>query len=112
MNSEPAPEFVGAVCLAFGVLAWLQMPAVCGFMLSSTLAGADNYIYSMWLGVLIAVIGLGAGARSLVRGSRNVLLVSGAVLSAGFILFVALGHRRYDEACHAIYAEFPLPPSQ
>ena len=104
--------FVAAVCLAFGVLAWLQMPAVCGFMLSSTLAGAQNYIYSMWLGVLISATGLASGLPSLVRGSRHVLLAVGLVLCASFIVYAALGHAWYDEACHAIYDAFPLPPSE
>jgi hypothetical protein len=108
---ETGEAFSGVVSLAFGVLAWLQMPAVCGFMLSSTLVGADNYVYSIWLGVLIAAIGLAAGLPSLVLGSRRPLLVAGAVVSAAFIVCAVLGHRWYDEACHAIYVMFPLPPS-
>ena len=104
--------FVAAVCLAFGLLAWLQMPAVCGFMLSSTLAGAQNYVYSIWLGVFIAVTGLASGIPSFLRGSRHVLLAVGLVLCASFIVYGALGHAWYDEACHAIYAAFPLPPSE
>ena len=109
---DASESFSAAVSFAFGVLAWLQMPAVCGFMLSSTLHGADNYIYSIWLGVLIAIIGLAAGLPSLLRRSGHWLLVVGMGLSAGFIICAALGYRSYDDACHAIYAEFPLPPSE
>ena len=103
--------FVAAVSLAFGVLAWAQMPAVCGVMLSSTLIGADNYIYSIWLGMLIAVIGFASALRALLRRGRRRLLVAGAVLNVGFLVYVALGQHSYDEACHAVYAAFPLPPS-
>lgn len=106
---DAGETFVAAVSLVFGVLAWAQMPAVCGFMLSSTLAGAENYVYSIWLGVLIAAVGLASGLRSLRRGGRHVLLVTGALLSAGFIACAVLGHGWYDEACHAVYAAFPVP---
>ncbi|HYL89626.1 MAG TPA: hypothetical protein VEU32_12785 [Burkholderiales bacterium] len=97
--------------LVFGVLAWAQMPAVCGFMLSSTLVGAENYIYSIWLGVMIAVIGLASSAHAFLRPRRRRMLVAGAALSAGFLAYAAIGERSYDEACHAVYAAFPLPPS-
>lgn len=109
---DAGERFVAAVCFAFGVLAWLQMPAVCGFMLSSTLRGADNYMYSIWLGVLIAGIGLAAGLPSLVRRNGHWLLLVGMGLGAGFIVSAVLDYRGYDDACHAIYAEFPLPPSE
>lgn len=109
---DAGETFVAAVCFCFGVLAWLQMPAVCGFMLSSTLRGADNYVYSIWLGVLIATIGLAAGLPSLLRRSGRWLLIGGLGLSAGFIISGALGYQWYDEACHAIYEEFPLPPAE
>ena len=108
---DAGEKFVAAVCFAFGLLAWLQMPAVCGFMLSSTLRGAGNYIYSIWLGGLIAVIGLAAGLPMLLRRSGRRLLIVGIALCAGFIVSAALDYRGYDEACHAIYAEFPLPSS-
>ena len=107
---DPSATFVAAVSLAFGMLAWAQMPAVCGFMLSSTLVGADNYIYSIWLGFMIAVIGLASTLRALLRRGRRRLLVAGAVLSVGFLLYAAIGQGSYDEACHVIYAAFPLPP--
>ncbi len=108
---DPGDTFVGAVSLAFGVLAWAQMPAVCGFMLSSTLVGAENYIYSIWLGVMIAVIGVATSMHALLRRGRRRLLIAGAVLNVGFLLYAAIGQRSYDEACHAVYAAFPVPPS-
>jgi hypothetical protein len=110
--NETADAFVAALSLAFGVLAWAQLPAVCGFMLSSTLVGADNYIYSIWLGLLIAVIGLASTLRALLRRGRRRVLVAGAVLSAGFLVYAAIAPRSYDEVCHAIFAAFPLPPSE
>ena len=110
-REEPGGSFVAAVSLVFGILAWAQMPAVCGFMLSSTLAGADNYVYSIWLGAMIAVIGLASSLRAVLRRRRGRMLLIGALLSVGFIAFSALAHRAYDDACHVVYAWFPLPPS-
>ena len=110
-SEEPGATFVAAVSLVFGILAWAQMPAVCGFMLSSTLAGADNYIYSIWLGVMIAVIGLASSLRAVLRRRRGRMLIIGALLSVAFILVSVVAHRAYDDACHAVYAWFPLPPS-
>lgn len=95
--------FVASVSFVFGVLAWAQLPAVCGFMLSSTLAGADNYIYSLWLGLLIAVIGLASTLRSLLRGGRHPLLLIGFAASAGFLLCGALAHGWYGSVCRAVY---------
>lgn len=108
---DPGDTFVAVVSLTFGVLAWIQLPAVCGFMLSSTLVGADNYLYSIWVGFLFAVIGLASTVRALLRPRRRRMLVAGAILSAGFLVYAAVGQRSYDAACHAIFAEFPLPPS-
>ena len=101
--------FVAAVAFIFGVLAWAQMPAVCGFMLSSTLAGAGNYIYSLWLGVLIAAIGLGAALPGVLRRSRHPLLLLGIAASIGFIACALFAHEQYGEACRAVFAAFPLP---
>ena len=103
VETEQGQQFVAAVSFAFGMLAWLQMPAVCGFMLSSTLAGADNYVYSIWLGVLIAAIGLISAFRSLLRGVRLPLLLIGAAASAGFLACAAFEHAWYGSACRAIY---------
>lgn len=109
-GEEPGGTFVAAVSLVFGILAWAQMPAVCGFMLSSTLAGAGNYVYSIWLGVMIAVIGLASSLRAVLRRRHGAMLRVGALLSVGFILFSAIAHRAYDDACHVVYGWFPLPP--
>lgn len=98
--------FVAAVALVFGLLAWLQLPAVCGFMLSSTLAGAGNYVYSLWLGVMLALIGIAAASGSLVRGARHPLLVAGFAASLAFLLCAAFAHRGYGSACGAIYTFF------
>jgi hypothetical protein len=103
---QEANIFVAAVSFVFGVLAWLQMPAVCGFMLSSTKAGAGNYIYSIWLGVLIAIVGLASGLPSLLKRGRGVLLITGAVLSAAFIVGAAAAHEEYDVACHGVFDFF------
>ena len=81
--TKASDTFVAAVSAVFGVLAWLQMPAVCGFMLSSTLVGADDWVYSLWLGGLIAVVGLGSGLPSIVKGGRNPVLIAAVALSAG-----------------------------
>jgi hypothetical protein len=96
-------RFVAAVALVFGVLAWAQMPALCGFMLSSTLAGAGNFIYSVWLGVLLAVIGVFSAAGALMLGSRNPMLVIGAALSVAFLFCALVGQQPYEAACRAVY---------
>jgi hypothetical protein len=98
--------FVAAVSLVFGVLAWLQLPAVCGFMLSSTLAGAGNYRYSLWLGMMIAVIGLASGGRALIRAGKHPVLLIGVVLNAAFLVCSVFAHAWYDNACIAIYFYF------
>lgn len=98
--------FVAAVSFVFGVLAWLQLPAVCGFMLSSTLAGAGNYIYSLWLGALLAIIGIAAAFRSLVSGSRHPLLLVGFAASVGFLACGAFAHAWYGDECRALYGYF------
>jgi hypothetical protein len=77
--------------------------ALCGFMLSSTLAGAGNYIYSIWLGAFFAVIGLASSARSLWRGGRHPLLLAGTAASLGFLAAGAFAHADYGQACKAIY---------
>ena len=99
-------RFVAAVALVFGVLAWAQMPALCGFMFSSTLAGAGNFIYSVWLGVLLAVIGVFSAAGALMLGSRNPMLVAGAVLSVGFLFCALVAQEPYEAACKATFTYF------
>ena len=99
-------RFVAAVALIFGVLAWAQMPALCGFMLSSTLVGAANFIYSIWLGVLIAVIGIFSAAGPLMLGSRNPMLLIGTALSVAFLVCALLGQAPYETACRATFTYF------
>jgi hypothetical protein len=97
--------FVAAVALIFGVLAWAQMPALCGFMFSSTLAGAGNFIYSVWLGGLIALIGLVSAIGPFVRGGRNPMLLVGAALSIAFIVCALVAPVPYAAACKAVFEE-------
>lgn len=101
--TKASDTFVAAVSAVFGVLAWLQMPAVCGFMLSSTLVGADDWIYSLWLGGLIAVVGLGSGLPSIVKGGRNPVLIAAVALSAGFLLCALLARGWYGAECRAVF---------
>ena len=78
--------FSAAVTLIFGLFSWLQFPALCGFMFSSTRAGADNYRYSLYLGGMLAVVGLLSGLHALIRGPRGAMLIAGAVLNISFIV--------------------------
>jgi hypothetical protein len=102
---ESGAGFSGAVTLVFGVFSWAQFPALCGFMFSSTKAGADNFRYSLWLGGLLAVIGLASGARALQRGPRGALLIAGMVLNIAFVGAAACVTDRFDAACHALYMD-------
>ena len=104
--SKPGDPFVPAATLVAGLFAWAQLPAVCGFMLSSTLAGAGNYLYSIWLGALIAVVGLGTGIPSFLRGRRHPLLLAGLAACLGFIAFGAIAHGAYDGVCRAVFDYF------
>ena len=56
--------FSAAVTLVFGLFSWLQFPALCGFMFSSTRAGADNFRYSLILGGFLGIVGLFSGLLS------------------------------------------------
>lgn len=102
-RSKASDTFVAAVSAVFGVLAWAQMPAVCGFMLSSTLVGADDWVYSLWLGGLIAVVGLGSGLPSLWRGARHPVLIAAVALSAAFLLCALLARGWYGAECRAVF---------
>ena len=104
--SKPGDPFVPAATLVAGIFAWAQLPAVCGFMLSSTLAGPGNYVYSIWLGALIAVVGLGTGVPSFLRGRRHPLLLAGLAACIGFFVFGVLAHGAYDVVCRAVYDSF------
>jgi hypothetical protein len=97
--------FSAAVALIFGAFSWAQFPALCGFMFSSTRLGADNFRYSLWLGALLAVVGLLAGLRDLVRGPRGAMLIAGAVLNVSFIVAAATATEWFGESCHALYVD-------
>ena len=99
-------RFVAVVALVFGVLAWAQMPALCGFMFSSTLAGAGNFIYSVWLGALIALIGLATAAGPLLRGRRDPLLLIGPALGIAFLVCALVAPVPYESACRATFTAF------
>jgi hypothetical protein len=98
-------RFSAAVVLVFGLFAWAQFPALCGFMFSSTRLGADNFRYSLWLGGLLASVGLLSGLSALIRGPRGVLLIVGAVLNVSFIGAAVAETQWFGTACHALYID-------
>jgi len=102
---ESGASFSGAVALVFGVFSWAQFPALCGFMFSSTKAGAGNFRYSLWLGGLLALIGLASGARSLRLGPRSALLIAGTTLNVAFIAASLTATQWFDASCHALYVD-------
>lgn len=95
--------FVGAVVSALGLFAWVQLPALCGFMFSSTRAGASNVRYSMILGAIFAVMGLASGARTALGRQRASLLYAGLLVNAAFLLFVAFASSWYGHSCGWLY---------
>lgn len=95
--------FVGAVVSALGLFAWVQLPALCGFMFSSTRAGASNYRYSMVLGAIFAVLGLLSGARTALARPRAALLYTGMLVNVSFLLFNALAPGPYGQSCGWLY---------
>ena len=97
--------FSAGVVLVFGVFSWAQFPALCGFMFSSTRAGADNFRYSLILGGLLALIGLLSGLRSLLRGPRTALLIAGALLNVSFIVAAVTATAWFDASCHDLYVD-------
>jgi len=101
----PESSFTGAVALVFGIFSWAQFPALCGFMFSSTRVGADNFRYSLYLGGMLAIIGLFSGMRALLRGPRGGLLVAGTVLNVAFLVAAVVATDRFDVACHALYID-------
>ena len=110
MTGEPRLEaggagFSAAVTLVFGLFSWLQFPALCGFMFSSTRAGADNYRYSLYLGGLLAVVGLLSGLHALIRGPRGAMLIAGAVLNISFIVAAVAVPDTFGVSCHALYTD-------
>lgn len=101
----PAAEFSAAVTLVFGLFSWAQFPTLCGFMFSSTRAGADNFRYSLILGALLALVGFFSGLRSLIRGPRGAMLVAGMVLNLSFIAAAAAVPDWFGVSCHALYTD-------
>jgi hypothetical protein len=102
---DTGSRFSAAVVLVFGVFAWAQFPVLCGFMFSSTRLGADNFRYSLWLGGLLAGVGLLSGLHALVRGPRSVLLIAGAALNIAFICSAVAAPDGFGAACHALYID-------
>ena len=97
--------FSAAVTLVFGLFSWLQFPALCGFMFSSTRAGAENFRYSLILGALLALVGFFSGLRTLLYGPRSALLIAGMVLSLSFIAAAATVPDWFGVSCHALYTD-------
>jgi hypothetical protein len=97
--------FSAAVTLIFGLFCWLQFPALCGFMFSSTRAGADNYRYSLYLGGLLAMVGFLSGLTTLIRGPRGAMLIAGAVLNLSFIGAAVVVPDWFEVSCHALYTD-------
>ena|SRR5258706_16086892 len=102
---ESGAGFSAAVTLVFGLLSWLQFPTLCGFMFSSTRAGADNFRYSLILGGLLALVGFFSGLKSFLRGPRGGLLIAGMALSVSFIVAAAAVPDWFSVSCHALYTD-------
>ena len=98
-------NFSTAVALVFGAFAWLQFPALCGFMFSSTRAGADNYRYSLYLGALLAAVGMLSALHALSRGARLALLALAAALNLGFVGAALAAPGWFGASCHALYVD-------
>lgn len=102
---ESGAGFSAGVMLVFGLFSWAQFPALCGFMFSSTRLGAGNFRYSLWLGGLLAVVGLCSGGFALARNPRSLLLVAGAVLNLSFVVAAVTATQWFDASCHALYID-------
>lgn len=74
-------------------------------MFSSTRLGADNFRYSLWLGGLLAVVGLLAGLGALLRGPRGAMLIAAAVLNLSFLCAALTATAWFGESCHALYVD-------
>ena len=102
---ESGAGFSSAVAFVFGVFCWAQFPALCGFMFSSTRAGVDNFRYSLWLGGLLAAIGLLSGLPAALRGPRGRLLVLAGLLNASFIVAAVAATEWFGASCRALYLD-------
>jgi hypothetical protein len=102
---ESGAGFSAAMALVFGLFSWLQFPTLCGFMFSSTRAGADNYRYSLALGALLALVGFLSGLGTLVRGPRAAMLIAGMALSVSFVVAALAVPDWFGVSCHALYTD-------
>jgi hypothetical protein len=99
------PTFSAAVALVFGVFSWLQFPALCSFMFSSTKVGADNFRYSLFLGGLLAAVGLLSGLHAWTRKARGALAITAIALNVAFIAAALAAPGWFDASCHALYVD-------
>ena len=97
--------FAAGVALVFGAFAWLQLPALCGFMFSSTRAGADNYRYALYLGALLAAVGTASALHAWSRGAHRTLAALAAALNLAFVGAALAAPGWFDGACHALYVD-------
>ena len=97
--------FSAAVALVFGAFSWLQFPALCSFMFSSTRAGADNFRYSLYLGGLLAAVGMLSALHAWSRGARPTLVALAAALNLAFVGAALAAPGWFDGACHALYVD-------
>jgi hypothetical protein len=91
--------------LVFGAFSWLQFPALCGFMFSSTKAGADNFRYSLILGALLAAVGFLSGLHAWTRRSPRALAAAAMALNLAFIGASLAVPDWFDASCHALYVD-------
>ena len=99
------PAFSAAVALVFGAFSWLQFPALCSFMFSSTKVGADNFRYSLLLGGLLAAVGLLSGLHAWARRARGALAMTAIALNVAFIAAALAAPGWFDASCHALYVD-------
>jgi hypothetical protein len=95
-------SFVG---LVFGAFAWLQFPALCGFMFSSTRAGADNFRYSLVLGAILAAVGLVSGLHAWLRSRRRALAAAVLALNLSFVAAALAAPGWFGASCQALYVD-------
>ena len=99
------PLFSAIVALVFGAFSWLQFPALCGFMFSSTRAGAGNFRYSLMLGALLAAVGFVSGLHAWTRRSLRALAAAAMALNLAFIAASLAAPDWFDASCHALYVD-------
>jgi len=102
---DTGARFSAAVALVFGIFSWVQFPALCAFMFSSTRLGANNFRYSLLLGGLLAIVSLLSGLGGLFRGPRGAMLILSAFLSIAFICAALVATEWFGASCHALYIE-------